>query len=225
MPPSPQLTTIYASDEDAYAIGGADFGVIVPENNLIARGVDGAFSSGDLWTLTSASNDFTAQGAKSGQILQLLGPSSTYKQLQFLAVESVSGSSCILRRAGFVAGIGVPPGPIGGLIGITFKILTLYPQIENAANDLNDQFGIDENIPWRTPLAVYDPRQLRRLSILRVFYELYMSINRSKVGDFADKQKYWQTEYDDTLSATTIHWGQLGLQQGPTNRFSMRIVR
>ncbi len=225
MPPSPQLAITYASDEDAYAIGGADFGVICPENNLIAKGVDGVFATGDLWTLTSATNDFTAQGAKSGQILQLLGPSVAYKQPQFLAVESVSGSSCTLRRAGFAVGIGVPPGPVGGLIGITFKILTLYPQLENAAYDLNDQFGIDENIPWRAPLAVYDPRQFRRLTILRVFYELYMSINRSKAGDFADKQKYWQTEYDDVLSMTTIHWGQLGLQQAPTGRFSTRIVR
>lgn len=221
---SSMLATVYATDEDCFNEGGADFGVIVPTSNQIAMGTDGVFASGNLWSLSSASNAFAAQGAAAGQVVQLSG--SKYPRAQYLAVDTVSTNAIGLRRCGMALGVGMPPGPVGGATGITFQILTLYPQVENTAFELNEQYSLDPNLPgYRSAGDVYNQRVFRRLTALRVFYLQYMNMNRAKAGDFDDKVARYLNEYRQALDTATVRWGPTGQSQPTTTRFSTRLVR
>lgn len=222
---SSTLTVVYATDEDIYNVGPGDFGVIVPRSNKVARGTDGVFASNDLWTLTSASSSFVSQGVVAGMIFRLYAPTSAYNPPEWMAVETVSAHGVTLRRPGLATGIGLPPGPTGGLTGISFDCLTLKPQIENTAFRLNEQYSVDPSLINRKPSDIYDQRIFRELTALRVLYFQYMTLNRNKLGDFADKQKHYSDEYDVALASATLRWGATGTSQPPTGRFSTRLVR
>ncbi len=61
----------YATDEDIALRASADFSLLCPRDQKVAAGSDGAFSTSDPWTLTSASADFNALGVAAGQVVQL----------------------------------------------------------------------------------------------------------------------------------------------------------
>lgn len=224
---STSLTTLYATDEDAYTLAGADWAVIVPKSNLFASGTDGVFASNARWTLASASNDFATQGVAAGMVVQLVttGSGTPFSTPQYLAVDTVSSGSLGLRRCGYDAGEGLPPGPAAGATGVTFKIVSLKPQIENAAYELNERYALDPAVAYRTPTDVYDLRVFRRLTVLWVYYQLFASENRTKDGDFAAKAKYFQDEYTAELEKAVLRWGPRGNTQPTTTRFSMRLSR
>jgi hypothetical protein len=222
---SSMLPVVYATDEDVYVEGGADFKVLMPDSNLIASGTDGVFSSGDPWTLTSASNDFAAQGMAAGMVVQLTGPPTSFKLPQYLAAEAVSGGSVTLRRCGMPTGMGMAPSPAGGLSGVTFACLTFKPQIENTAFKLNEQYSVDPNVPFRTPGDIYEKRVFRRLTALRVLYLQYQNKTRTATGDFAEKIRYYLEEYDRELATATLRWGNRGVTQPATTRFNARLGR
>jgi hypothetical protein len=227
--PAPsRLSAVYATDEDCLVIGGADFGIIVPRSNLVAAGSDGQFLAGYPWLLQSVSSAFDTQGVKAGMVVQVTGPSPPFKAAQFFAVSAVSSTGLTLRRPGMVDGQGVPPNPTPAapLSGVTFSILTLYPQIEDTAYKLNEQFSVDPKLPgYRAPGDVYDQRVFRRLTVFRVFWLLYMSQNRDKRGDFADKISLYRGQYDDELATAVLRWGPSGTNQPATTRGSLRITR
>jgi hypothetical protein len=220
-----RLASIYATDEQVYLEGPGDFGVIVPRSNRVARGTDGVFASTDLWTLTSISNDFGIQGVQPGMIVRLSGPGAVFATPEYMAVETVDDHEVTLRRPGLPAGIGQPPSPALGLTQVVFECLTLLPQIENAAFALNQQFSVDPNLAGRNPDNVYDQRVFRRLACLRVLYLQYMTLNRSKAGDFADKQAHYHDEFQSELASAVVRWGTAGVDQPPTTRFSARLSR
>lgn len=225
MPPSPSVPIVYATDEDCYNEANADFGVIVPTSNRLAAGVDGVFSSGDLWTLHSASNNFAAQGVVSGNVVHLTEPKASFNPSQYLAVDSATSTTITLRRCGFGVGEGLPPSPAAGLTAVRFLILTLRPQIENTAYTLNEEFALDPLLPNRAAAMLYDARPFRRLTVLRVYYNLYAALNRAKAGDFADKVKYYRDEYTNALDATTVRWGPQGTSEPVSTRMGTRMDR
>jgi hypothetical protein len=232
MPPSTAVAVVYCVDEDVYVEAGADFWTVAPPGNLVAAGSDGAFAGGDLWTLLSASNNFAGQGVTSGMVIQLSNTAPTtgvkasvgpFKQPQTMAIDSATSNSVTLRRSGEVLGFGMPPGLSGGLAGVTFRILTLGPQIENTAYKLNEAYSIDPRFPnYRT---LYDPRIFRRLTALRVMYLQYANANRAKTGDFADKISFYHSEYLEELDTATVRWGPNAISAPASNRFSTKLSR
>lgn len=226
MPPPDRLATVYATDEEFLMIAGADFVTVCPRAFLFALGVDGAFSPSDRWTLTSASVDFEAQGVAPNMVMQLSGNRPEWKGLGgLLAVESVAGGSCLLRRAGRSIGEGQPPGPEGGAIGVSFLVTSLAPAIEDVAFELNEMFSIDPALVNRRPEDLYDRRIFRRLTVFRVLENQYANSNRSNDGDFVMKAEYYARRYREALSSATLRWGPIGTSQPATRLGSMRLTR
>src|ERR1700729_1003713 len=97
----PELAQTFCTDEDIAGLCAADFATLLPKENVIAQGADGVFSSGDLWTINSASNSFVAQGVQVGHVVQLLKPQSAFPGSGVkMAVSSVQTNSVTLRRIG-----------------------------------------------------------------------------------------------------------------------------
>ena len=223
---STYLTTVYATDEDIYNESSADWGTIVPKSNRYASGCDGTFAALAPWTMTSASNLFGSQGVVSGQVVKLFGPPASFGAPQYLAIDSATDAGgLVLRRCGFAVGEGLPPAPATGLNGLAFEILSLKPQIERTAYELDQRYAVDPFMPNRQPANIYDQRVFRRLTALHVLYSQYAGMNRSKAGDFADKVSFYKSEYQAALDAAQVRWGAMGTSQPPTGALSTKICR
>lgn len=218
------LATVYATDENLAVRAPGDFQALCPDWQVLARGADGAFSSGAPWVLTSTGTDFGAQGVAAGMVVALTGPKAAFRGSgELLAVESVAGSSVTLRRVGALAGTGLPPGA-GGLSGVTFQVATLGPQIEEASFDLNRRFNIDPAIPGRAPADVYDLRDLRQATVLTVLRSRYQADQRGERGDWPRKAAAMDQELSEVLARLSIRWSHAP-DNRTTNWFSTRIVR
>lgn len=220
-----KLSDWYATDEDVASIAGGDFAAIVPRDVVAAYGTDGVITSGSPWVLTSVSNNFETQGVKSNMVIQLLEASSGITGSGFLlAVDSVSGGTLTMRRLGQDAGWGFPPLPAGAT-AIEFMVATLANQLEDVAFKLHEKYGMDPAIVNRRPSDVYDLRVFRRLTVYDVVRRQYISLNRTKAGDFKDKIDHYTTEFQADLNQVIVRWGPTGQQQQPTTRFSTRLAR
>lgn len=226
MPPPAYLSTVYATDEDVLALAGSDFQVICPPWSKFAEGTDGVFAMGSPWVLTSASNDFVAQGLAANMVIQLRGPAAHFKGGgDLMAIETVAQHSLTLRRPGEGLGSGMPPAPAAGLTGVSFLVTSLKKQLEDVSYQLNEQFSIDPALPNRAPGDIYDLRAMRRLVVYQVAYRQYLSVNRSAKGDFADKVAYYRDLYETEKDSTVLRWGPLGTTQESSGVFSTRVSR
>lgn len=226
MPPPASVATIYATDEDFVVLAGADFQVLANRWHRFAAGGDGVFGAGDPWTLTSASNDFVAQGLLPNMVVQLLKPTANFPGSgDLLAIETVAAHALGLRRVGEDAGVGLPPAPAAGLAQVQFLVTSLRRQLEDTSYLLNEQFSIDPNLPLRTPGDLYDVRVMRRLTVYHTALRLYANANRDQKGDFADKVGYYESAYEAELAGANLRWGPRGDTQPATSRFSTRVTR
>jgi hypothetical protein len=219
------LSLVYATDEDIAVRAYGDFAALVPKDAILAQGTDGVFSSGDLWTLNSASNNFATQGIKVSHVVQLSGPAPYKGSGRLFAVGAVNGDAITLRVIGKADGIGSPPSPAGGLTGVSFVIRTFDPQLEDASFQINQQFGIDPNWPQAAPTLIYDLRVLRQTAALTVLVRAYTTDTRSKDGDFARKIGELKQALSDTKAILQIRWNQATNIPPPTSLYSTRIVR
>jgi len=225
-----QLASVYASDEDVCIRAYADFATLVPKDQVLASGNDGVFDPSDLWTLTSASSDFTAQGLAVGHVVQITGPAPDFKAAGSLfAVGVVATNALTLRRLGKGDGIGLPPCSSGGLNGVTFAVRTFDPQIEDASFEINQKFGIDPSWATMAPDAVDNLRVLRQATVLTVLARAYATSSHAKNGDFDVKAITSKQALSDALATVEIRWTKsLGVGASlppPTSRFSTRIGR
>jgi hypothetical protein len=222
-----ELGTTYCTDEDIAVLCYADFATLVPKDGIVAQGTDGVFSSGDLWTISSASVDFLAQGVKVGHIVQLTAPMSAFKGSGVkMAVSSVQANSVTLRRVGKTTGWGQAPCPAGGLTGVSFLVATFDPQIETASYDINGRYGIDPNFALVAPSQIYDLRALKQMTVLTVVVKAYRGDVRSKEGDFAKKLHTYQQELSDVLARADLKWNTItGENPQPATRFNTRVSR
>lgn len=226
MPPPSKLTTVYATDEDFASLCGADFQVLAGRWLKFASGADGVFASNDLWTLNSASNNFTTQGLAANMVCQLTGPTSAFKGSgDLLAIETVATNAITLRRLGQALAIGQPPSPAGGLTGVSFLVTTLTNLLEDTSYLLNERFSVDPALPNRTPGDIYDIRIMRLLTVYKVALRQYVNMNRAKAGDFQDKIDYYREAYQSELAAAVLRWGTAGRNQQSTTTFGTKLSR
>lgn len=222
---SAPLTIVYATDENLAVRATGDFAVLCPDWQKQAYGADGVFSSGIPWVLTSATVDFQASGVAPGMIARLTGPRTSFPGSgDMLAVDSVAGSNLTLRRIGQAPGVGAAPGA-AGVTGVTFAVLTMGPQIEEASYSLNRQWNIDAGLPGRTPSDLYDLRDLRQATVLTVLLRRYVAETRSKDGDFSLKIGAIKEALDEAQGRLSIRWGTSGVDPPPSTMFSTRLVR
>lgn len=228
------LDVMYATDENMRVRLGPDFFTLAPRDQRIAHGTDGEFDVSDRWTLTSASVDFEAQGVAAGMVVQLVKRDVFAQPSESFAVDAVDGSSATLRRIGQAAGLGQPPGPVAGTTGVTFTIVTLSPQIEDASYDINRRFGVDPVHPGRTPGDFYDLREVRQATVLTAAHRQYLAMAReASEGDresYYGKAASYKAELDDTLARLVVHWQAMtgsGTQvaEPSSSRFGTRISR
>jgi hypothetical protein len=221
------LATTYCTDEDIAVLCYADFATLAPKDQIIAQGADGIFSSGDLWTISSTSIGFLAQGVQVGHVVQLTAPQSVFRGSgSRMAVSSVQTNSVTLRRIGKTTGWGQAPCPVGGLTGVSFLVTTFGPQIESASYDINARYGIDPNFALVAPTQIYDIRALRQMTILTTVVKAYRGDVRSKEGDFAKKLYTYQQELSDVLARGDLKWNTItGENPQPATRFNTRVSR
>lgn len=225
MSQSDRLSTVYASDEDVAVHAPGDFAVLAPAWQKVAQGSDGVFAPGPSWVLTSATSNFEIAGARPGHVVQLRGPSSTFKGVgELFVVAGAAGGSLTIRRVGMPTNVGAPPAPQSGLSGVEFFMATLSPQIEEASFELNRRFAIDPLVPGRTPSDLRDVRELRRACVLSVLVRRYAAESRGAEGDFAQKSRQAESELAEALARLEVRWGSVS-DRPSSSFFSTRIVR
>lgn len=210
------MSTPYATDEDIALRASVDFSLICPYDQTITEGTDGAFLANDRWTLRSSSADFQARGLMPGHLVQIAenGPDGAT-----FVVESAGPIDVRLRRKGLPGGIGEPPGPIAGRSGLSFRVVTLGPQVALAVDDLTRRFGISR------PLD--DPGELRDAVVLTVLHRQYLSSSREQGGrhdEFAAKAAIAKEALDELLARLTIRTASI-TGTPPTTRFNTRMSR
>ncbi len=221
-----QVTPSYATDEDLLVRAGGDWVTLCPGWQLMASGTDGVFATGFPWVLTSTSTNFGANGVTPNQVVWLTAPQSHYRGGgDFLAIDSVSGTSMTLRRPHKDLNVGQPPAPAAGLTGVAFRIQTMDPQIEDASFDLRRRFGIQDSVVSRSSTYVFDLRDLRSATILTVLLERYIFETRSGQGDFALKIARVQAELNLVINRVQVRWGPTGASAEPSSIFGTKLCR
>jgi hypothetical protein len=221
-----QTTPVYATDEDIAVRAGGDFITLCPPWQQMAAGTDGFFNSGSPWVFNSTATNFQSNNVAPNQVVWLSAPKSQYPGSgQLLAIDSVSGTSLVLRRLHKDLNVGNPPAPAAGLTGITFAINTLDPQTEEASFDIKRRFAIDENIIARASSWIYDLRDLRIATVLTVLYDRYTSETRTDRGDFAIKIQRIRQQLDDVMARVQVRWGPFGNSAEPSTLFSCKLSR
>ena len=223
----PELTSpVYCTDEDVAVRAGGDFITLCPSWQQMASGGDGYFAAGSPWVLHSTLTNFATNGVAPNQVVWLSGPKSNYPGGgQLLAIDSVSGSSIILRRLYKDLNVGQPPSPATGLTNVVFAINTLDPQSVEASFDIKRRYGIDENIADRGSGWIYDLQDLRMATVLTVLLERYSQEARGDKGDFPRKIGYTKAALSQVLDRVQVRWGPQGNSAEPTTLFSCKLSR
>jgi len=222
------LATIYCTDENLAVRLAGDFVLLTPKWQVLAEGTDGAFASNGRWTLTSASAAFDTSGAAAGSVVWLTKPTATFGGGgELIAVDSVTNATTLaVRRCGLTAGEGKPPGPVGGLSSISYKILTLRPQIEEASFEINRRYMIDPAWAGRQPSDCYDLRDLRQACVLTVAVQRIQAEvqNNSKYASWGAKLETYTQELGDVLARVRLRWTQDD-RLVPGSPFNTRLIR
>ena len=161
------FTDLFCTDENVAIEARGDYAALISASSKLAAGADGAFSGGNRWLLTSASNDFAGQGVPPGAVCTLL----TGQSSQLYTVSDTSGG-LLLRRLGLADGQGLPPGAASGSTGVNFDVRTCMPDIAEATRWLKQRF----RIPALYGLEAAD--DLRRATVLLVLIDFFGSQNR-----------------------------------------------
>lgn len=200
---------LFCTDEDLAIRAPADFPLIVTAP-VLAVGRDGTVSQASPWALSSASNDFAAQGVAAGHCMWLekLGEPADgtvpYSE-QLLAVDAVAGGTATLRPLGGSAGSGVGPGLLGDLASVRFRVATARPQIVTATQDIRRalRLGDDDDLA-----AASD---VRRACVLRVLADLYYdrarAVNETDRPLWTGKGNLMHRAFQDEMAALAKLYG------------------
>jgi hypothetical protein len=219
------LAQVYCTDEDIACRAPLDWFNLAPRFQRRALATDGVFMTGSPWVLTSASVLFDAQGVQSNNVVALVKSGVFGTPNELFAVDSAVGGSLTLRRLGEASGVGQPPGPAAGTTGVSFEVRTFAPQIDAASYDVNKFFGIDPQIPCKTPALLYDPREVTMFAVLTVLKRRYLDGVKVKADDYADKFALVSQELVDLCSRLVVQWGTLADGNPPNSVFSSSARR
>lgn len=193
-----------ATDEDLALKASGDWPLIAPPYQRMAEGGDGVFGV-DRWTLSSATNDFEAQGLTTGYLLILPKEiDEVDRTSDILGIVSATGQDLVLRRIGMAAGLGRPAGPVGGGDNVPFVCLTAAPQIARKTYEIQRQFNI------QTSEDLSDSEDIRRAVVLMVLIELYESAAISMIPEkdaLASKAKQLKDELKCALDTLDDLYG------------------
>lgn len=222
------LEIAYATDEDIALRASADFAILCPRDQRVASGSDGYFEPTDRWTLRSIASDFANQGVRPGHVVQLLGPSVNFRPPgELLVVVSASAHAVTLRRKGQDVGLGQPPSPLSGLIGVEFLIATLSPQISDASLEMSVRLGVLPSGSGRPPSDQVAARDLRDAVVLSVLHRQYLDMSREAGGSNPDtlsaKAEAAKVELDERLARSAVRSSSVDGVTMP--RFAARISR
>lgn len=201
------LSTTYATDEDLFIRAGYDLTTLTPRHQVVAVGADGAIDGGDF-VLTSAGSDFATSGVVPGMVLQLLDPRQNLPGgvADILAVEAAGVTTLTLRRVGFAPGEGRPPYA-DDTAGISFRVATLAPQVEECSYRINERCGLNRS--GRAPAGLDDLRQLRSACVamaLRNLYTMAMRQAGQANDDFKAKADLYRDECSELMAALVLRW-------------------
>ncbi len=241
MPPPSQINSVLSTDESLLIRCGGDFGVLCPEWQKSASGIDGVLDA-TTWELTSTACNFEANGVEANQVIRFDRPTAVFAGAgEWFAVESVRTDATdvldpeteevisttyayvlTLRRPGKLASVGQPPPSVAN---VRFTVLTMVPQLEEASFWLYQRFSLDDNIPNRKPTDAYDLRVLRDACVLKVLQCRYLAESRDPNTDFSMKHKEVSRDLADALEIIRLKWGPIGESQPSTSLGTMRLER
>ncbi|RUL89603.1 hypothetical protein [Tautonia sociabilis] len=212
----------YATDEDVALTASDDLGTLFPADQVLASGLDGAFSPADRRTLTSASVDFAAAGIASGHVVRLVGPPEFFRTPgTLLGVSASSSGSLTLRRLGLEAG--APIAPPEGLTGVEFVSTTLAPQLSQASRELDRILGLDPPSPGSPPLDADASEALRDAVVLLVLARRYAAMAREEGDTFATRARLFREEFEALVTRLSSIGSILGPGRAP--RPGTRLIR
>lgn len=226
---------VYIADEHLWVRARGDYITLATASEQLAFGTDGAFAPSAQWALTSATIDFQSQGVSPRNVVWLTGTSTPVKTAfpgggRAFAVDTVVGNTITLRLPMNNPGVGQPPAPIAGLTGVIFTINTFAALIEDVSFDIKSRFGLDEAMTYRSSSWIYQGaedlyRDLRAVVVLQVLKKAYAAELRSNKGDWFEKLKRIECEYDGILDRVQIRFGPVGNSSESTTVFSCKISR
>lgn len=204
----------FCRDEDLLIEAAGDLPLLAPRGAVRAAGSDGVIDPSTPWVLSSATNDFAAQGVEAGQVVILAGPrgpkpfptatdifggtdsTSLYGGEPF--VIDVPDAAPTLRRAGLPSAVGLPPSRGEAIAAIKFVVPDFLPKIRAATDFVRRQldYALDADLT--------DAEDLRKLTVYAVLADLYLAATRSLGDDkdaFAANYRRYQAMYEATLAA------------------------
>ncbi|HEU5116107.1 MAG TPA: hypothetical protein VFT74_05460, partial [Isosphaeraceae bacterium] len=137
------------------------------------------------------------------------------------------GRTLVLRRKGEAEGVGQPPGPEEGLVGVEFVVTTLGPQVERVVNDVERRLGLGVA---GVVLTESDAEAVRDVVVKAVLSRRYMAMSRdsgTSPEGFLGKASYLKAQVEEQLARLVVRVGGGGEEEELRNvsRFSTRIGR
>jgi hypothetical protein len=231
------LSTFDLTDEDLADRVSPEFLLLAPDSECLASGTDGVFDDSDRWTLTSASNDFESQGVSAGNLCKVelvvapVAPrtSPTTRQIGLFAVASADGTSLTLRRLRKPAETGLPPGPVAGGSGYTFKVESLLPQLIDGADFVASRYSITDVSQIKAGTEGLCRRAAKLKAIINAYAAQSRNAGDEAKDDFTAQRKLYQAELDALLKILDPRYGiypeQAGLQPGGLTATTLRVTR
>jgi hypothetical protein len=207
---------IYCTDEDI-AVETEDYYFLCPRDQIDAYGTDGYIAADDPWALYSSVVDFGQNDVQPSTIAYLSTPDTVWgpdpgEAFAVSGVDPGTTHRVVLRRKGRGDGIGDPPGIGVEILGVTFTILSLRPQIIKATDIIDDRFGVSAALA-NDPTAAVDPVGLKRVNRACVYLVLahqYMSISKGTTTPgakevWSEKSKFYQSLFDAQSVGMSIY--------------------
>jgi hypothetical protein len=215
------LAVPYCTDETCAIMAAGDYALLVPRDQRLASGQDGAIAAADPWSFSAASVlDWGARGVWAGMVLRLTGPpGSIAGSADLLVVDGtvtapyppgaawgdpsgpppgpqenpLRGMAALpLRRKGLLPNAGYGDPPVkADATTLVYDIVTLSQQIYKVSYDLDRQYGTTDLLLGRRHADMFDPLELEQLCAEMVVRDMYLEMARG-----VQNQDRWLAKYD-----------------------------
>lgn len=174
-------------DEDVARELEGDYATLAPRCEYLTGGTDGAMTSSS-WDLTSADNDFAAQGIQAGHVVVLesrvVGSKTVSMGKQVLGITGAAGTALTLHRIGYDTAVGRPPGAPSGISGVTFSVPSVLSHIKSEAVEVRNILNIAADVDLST---LPDLTKYTAIRVARWLY--FMEYRQTSQDTWEDKYK------------------------------------